>query len=329
MYLIHGTTRVYVVSLLYTSRRIFHTGLQPGTSMRIMLAIDRKDIENLFGPFLFNVEGATLSKAKLLVHTPPIAELPPKQECHSCDAIANKANGNWAIVIYLYNVIEHLTDKHWLSYQKKLNQNKNNEEEDFVDEKDILPLPKETFPTQDNMDITKVEEQDRPMVVYDSDNRSLEDHGVLPPPFPEGRGFTPFTFMELLDNFFIVNMKRFLPYKMPSQPLRDLCRNWVATEQLRELFDTIETLYLVYVSEIGGALVWEEATIDVDGPHAKAIKEAICQIPRLMLVHSRMLQQEKWDVAVFVGWLLFQAFKYVSLKELSKFHHFVVDSPEF
>ncbi|EFJ04601.1 hypothetical protein SELMODRAFT_432255 [Selaginella moellendorffii] len=72
MYLIHGTTRVYVVSLLRTSRRIFHTGLQPGTSMRIpnkmcfwriMPAVGGKDIEDLPGPFLSNVEGATLSEA--------------------------------------------------------------------------------------------------------------------------------------------------------------------------------------------------------------------------------------------------------------------------
>ncbi|EFJ32673.1 hypothetical protein SELMODRAFT_407701 [Selaginella moellendorffii] len=63
MYPIHATTKVYVVSLLRTSRRIFHTGLQPGTSMRIMPAVGGKDIEDLPGPFLSNVEGATLSEA--------------------------------------------------------------------------------------------------------------------------------------------------------------------------------------------------------------------------------------------------------------------------
>ncbi|EFJ35429.1 hypothetical protein SELMODRAFT_404842 [Selaginella moellendorffii] len=57
------TTRVYVVSLLRTSRSIFHIGLQPGTSMRIMPAVGGKDIKNVPRPFLSNVEGATLSKA--------------------------------------------------------------------------------------------------------------------------------------------------------------------------------------------------------------------------------------------------------------------------
>ncbi|EFJ04602.1 hypothetical protein SELMODRAFT_432257 [Selaginella moellendorffii] len=83
---------------------------------------------------------------------------------------------------------------------------------------------------------------------------------------------------------------------------------------------------VVYASEIGGALVWEESTIDVGGPYAKAIREAVRQIlgstrglfvfregttywhPR-MLVHSRTLRQEERDVATFVGWLLFQAFE--------------------
>ncbi|EFJ34252.1 hypothetical protein SELMODRAFT_405432 [Selaginella moellendorffii] len=80
---------------------------------------------------------------------------------------------------------------------------------------------------------------------------------------------------------------------------RNLRRNWVAAQQLRELFDTAKTLYchalaiqtysymfevvlhsMVYASKIRGALVWEEATIDVGGPHAKAIKEVVCQISR-------------------------------------------------
>ncbi|EFJ17336.1 hypothetical protein SELMODRAFT_421052 [Selaginella moellendorffii] len=70
---------------------------------------------------------------------------------------------------------------------------------------------------------------------------------------------------------------------------------------------------VVYAFEIGGALVWEESTIDAGGPHAKAIKKAVHQIsgsmhglfmlregatywhPR-MLMHFRMLGQEERDV---------------------------------
>ncbi|EFJ25167.1 hypothetical protein SELMODRAFT_413917 [Selaginella moellendorffii] len=129
----------------------------------------------------------------------------------SWGAIANKANGNQAT---------------------EPNPYENNEEEDSADEEDILPLPEETLPIQDNMDISGVKEQsdggdephqgspetslspeivapghaaDRPMVVYDSDGRGLEDHGVPPPPFLEGSSSTPFTLMELLDNFFTVD----------------------------------------------------------------------------------------------------------------------------
>ncbi|EFJ13314.1 hypothetical protein SELMODRAFT_424697 [Selaginella moellendorffii] len=471
----------------------------------------------------------------------------------SWGAIANKANGNRATVIYLYNVMEHLTDKHWLSYQKQaraLEKKDVREQEDSADEEDILPLPEETLPTQNNMDISGVEEQgdggdephqgspktslsleivapghaaDRPMVVYDSDGGGLEDHGVPPPPFLEGSSSTPFTLMELLDNFSTVEWidatnafneavqlttqdsanfimlqieevsalqdatttldvraqgdaevllqvqwlkhkllgcfavestsdeemldaiakhpefhwaggEIFLRHVLFNQAMphwqdweslflklglseaqyedvfcdntiqqllaevsinvppsilestiawfiekRDLRRNWAAAQQLRELFDTVEILYckfsrfciekamlrpyrlartrlrpsriliapnnefscfqfafntnlrtpnykVVYTSEIGGALVWEESTINVGGPHAKAIREAVCQIlgstrglfvlregatywhPR-MPVHSRTLRQEKRDVAIFVGWLLFQAFE--------------------
>ncbi|EFJ32672.1 hypothetical protein SELMODRAFT_407700 [Selaginella moellendorffii] len=472
--------------------------------------------------------------------------------------------------------MEHLTDKHWLSYQKQAraleekdvrelvtatntltanddprpatqepNPCENNEEEDSADEEDILPLPEETLPTQDNMDISGVEEQgdggdephqgsletslspeivapghaaDRPMVVYDSDGGGLEDHGVPPPPFLEGSSSTPFTLMELLDNFSTVELLEhqqrwidatnafneavqlttqdsanfimlqieevsalqdatttlevqwlkhkllgcfavestsdeemldaiarhpefhwaggeiFLRHVLFNQAMphwqdweslllklglseaqykdvfcdntiqqllaqvsinvppsilestiawfiekRDLCRNWAAAQQLKELFDTTETLYckfscfciekamlrpyrlartrlrpsciliapnnefscfqfafntnlrtpnykVVYASEIGGALVWEESTIDAGGPHAKAIREAVRQIPGStrglfvlreratywhprMPVHSRTLRQEERDVAIFVGWLLFQAFE--------------------
>ncbi|EFJ18595.1 hypothetical protein SELMODRAFT_420073 [Selaginella moellendorffii] len=58
IYLIHITTKVYVVSLLHTSRRIFYIGLQPKTSTRIMTAVGGKNIEDLSRPFLSNVEGS-------------------------------------------------------------------------------------------------------------------------------------------------------------------------------------------------------------------------------------------------------------------------------
>ncbi|EFJ16364.1 hypothetical protein SELMODRAFT_421845 [Selaginella moellendorffii] len=85
MYLIHGTTRVYIMSLLHTSRKIFHIGLQPGTSMRsvridVVITLDHLmflqtyfnrwneslDIEDLLGLFLSNIKGATLSEAFLM-----------------------------------------------------------------------------------------------------------------------------------------------------------------------------------------------------------------------------------------------------------------------
>ncbi|EFJ16855.1 hypothetical protein SELMODRAFT_421537 [Selaginella moellendorffii] len=215
------------------------------------------------------------------------------------------------------------------------NQDENNEEEDFMDEEDILPLPEETLPTQNNMDITRVKEQgddgdeshqrspetslspeivapghaaDRLMVVYDSDSGGLEDHDVPPPPFLEGSSSTPLTLIELLDNFSTVDMEstsdeemldavaRHLEFHWAGGEIflriesvllklglskaqyedvfcdntiqqllvkvsinvppsivestiawfiekRDLRRNWAAAQQLRELFDTVETLY--------------------------------------------------------------------------------------
>ncbi|EFJ20731.1 hypothetical protein SELMODRAFT_418019 [Selaginella moellendorffii] len=249
------------------------------------------------------------------------------------------------------------------------------------------------------MNITEVKEQDRPMVVYDSDGRGLEDHGVPPPPFLEGSSSTPLTLMELLDNFSTVDANfimlqheevsalqdtsialevQWLKHKlfgcfsiestsdkemldvvtrhskfhwargsinMPPSIVeftiawfiekRDLRRNWqwIAYELefphlsfriapnnefscFHFAFNTnlhTPNYKVVYASEIGGALVWEEAIIDVDEPHAKAIREVVHQIPGLMHglfvlregamywhprmpVHSKMLQQEKWDM---------------------------------
>ncbi|EFJ18596.1 hypothetical protein SELMODRAFT_420074 [Selaginella moellendorffii] len=266
------------------------------------------------------------------------------------------------------------------------NQDKNNEEKGSVDEEDIFPLLEETLPTQDNMNITGVEEQsdggdephqgspktslspkivalghvaNRPIIVYDSDGRGFEDYdcwsinndGLMPP-------------MHLMKLF--SEPLRIVPTSSCYSMRRDLHRNWAAAQQLRELFNTTETLYykfyhfciekamlqpyklahthfmpsciliapnnefscfqfafntnlhtlnykVVYASEIGGALVWEESTIDAGGPYAKSIKEAIRQILRSthglfvlkegatywhprMPVHSRTLRQEKWDV---------------------------------
>ncbi|EFJ36460.1 hypothetical protein SELMODRAFT_404486 [Selaginella moellendorffii] len=146
---------------------------------------------------------------------------------------------------------------------------------------------------------------DRPIIVYDSDGKGLEDHGVPPPPFLEGSSSTPLTLIELLDSFFIVE---------------DLRRNWAAAQQLRELFDTAETLYYKFYHFCIEKAMFQpyklahtrfmpscilESTIDAGGPHAKSIMEGIRQILRLegatywhprMPVHSRTLRQEKWDV---------------------------------
>ncbi|EFJ17830.1 hypothetical protein SELMODRAFT_420538 [Selaginella moellendorffii] len=47
-------------------QHIFHTGLQPRTSIRIMPAVGGKNIKDLLGPFLSNIEGATLLEAFLM-----------------------------------------------------------------------------------------------------------------------------------------------------------------------------------------------------------------------------------------------------------------------
>ncbi|EFJ17829.1 hypothetical protein SELMODRAFT_420537 [Selaginella moellendorffii] len=280
---------------------------------------------------------------------------------------------------------------------------------------------------------------DRPMVVYDSDGGGLEDHAVPPPPFLEGSSSTPLTFMELLDNFFTVELLecqqqwidatnafneavqlttqdsanfimlqheevsalqdaitalevraqedaeillhvQWLKHKllgcfgvkstsdeemlnavarhskfhwaggsinMPPSIVkftiawffekRDLRRNWAATQQLKELFDTAETLYC-HALTIQTCLYTFEVVSHSGATHWH---------PR-MLVHFKTLRQEQWDVVVFVGWLLFQAFECnaqdfgenfyswivhiirdMSLKELFKFHHFAIDSLEF
>ncbi|EFJ20732.1 hypothetical protein SELMODRAFT_418020 [Selaginella moellendorffii] len=187
------------------------------------------------------------------------------------------------------------------------------------------------------MNITRIEEQNRPMVVYNSDGRGLEDHGVPPPPFLEGSSSTPLTLMELLDNFSTVDANFIMLQHEEVSALqdasttlelliersinvppsivesiiawfiekRDLRRNWVDAQQLRELFDTAETLYYKFSHFciekamfrpyklvrtrlrpshilIEGALVWEEATIKAGGPHAKTIREAVHQIPGSM-----------------------------------------------
>ncbi|EFJ25452.1 hypothetical protein SELMODRAFT_413514 [Selaginella moellendorffii] len=109
-----------------------------------------------------------------------------------------------------------------------------------------------------------------------------------------------------------------------------------AAQQLKELFDTAETLYCKFSHFcIEKAILWPyrlartylkpscilEATIDVAGPYAKAIREVVCQIPGSgsfvlqtcglfmlregamywhpkMKVHSRMLRQEEYLAGV-------------------------------
>ncbi|EFJ24363.1 hypothetical protein SELMODRAFT_414985 [Selaginella moellendorffii] len=139
----------------------------------------------------------------------------------SWGAIANKANGNRATLSYpkQARALEEKDVRKLVAATNTLTANddprpatqepnpyENNEEEDSADEEDILPLPEETLPTQDNIDISEVEEQDKPMVVYDSDGGGLEDHGVPPPLFLEGSSSTPFTLMELLNNFSTVEL---------------------------------------------------------------------------------------------------------------------------
>ncbi|EFJ35428.1 hypothetical protein SELMODRAFT_404841 [Selaginella moellendorffii] len=71
---------------------------------------------------------------------------------------------------------------------------------------------------------------------------------------------------------FCIEKAMFQLYKLACTRLRPSCILFTFNTNLR-----IPDYKVVYTSEIGGALVWEESTIDVGGPHAKAI--SIHQIP--------------------------------------------------
>ncbi|EFJ14306.1 hypothetical protein SELMODRAFT_423725 [Selaginella moellendorffii] len=163
----------------------------------------------------------------------------------------------------------------------------------------------------------------KPMVVYDSDGRGLEDHGVPPPPFLEGRTYVGIGQLHNNGENYLTLLKHCIamlrPYRLAHTRLR-LFRILIAPNNefscFQFAFNTnlrIPNYKVVYEYEIGGALVWEESTIDVGGPHAKAIREAVRQIPGLMHglfvlregatywhprmpVHPRMLRQEERDV---------------------------------
>ncbi|EFJ14583.1 hypothetical protein SELMODRAFT_423655 [Selaginella moellendorffii] len=100
---------------------------------------------------------------------------------------------------------------------------------------------------------------DRPIIVYDSDSAGLENHGVPPPPFLEGSSSSPLTLMELLDNFSTVDVENtsdkemldvvakypefYWDWESVLLQLGLLEAQYKVAQQLRELFDTTETLY--------------------------------------------------------------------------------------
>ncbi|EFJ29744.1 hypothetical protein SELMODRAFT_409618 [Selaginella moellendorffii] len=265
----------------------------------------------------------------------------------SWGAIANKANGNRAIVIYLYNVMEHLTNKHWQTQALKEkdvrelvaatntlianddprpatqepNPYENNEEEDSADEEDILPLPEKTLPTQDNMDISGVEEQgdggDEPH--QGSPETSLSPKTVAP-------GHATVELLECQQRWIDATNAFNEAVQLTTQDSANFIMLQIEeVSALQDATTTLEVQWLKHklLSCFGMESTSDEEMLDAIARHPEfhwiggeiflqrvLFNQAMphWQDPR-MPMHSRTLRQEEQDVAIFVGWLLFQAFK--------------------